>query len=101
MAEPFFSALKNEHVYRTVNATKAQARRDVIAYIEGFYNSTHGDVIQRWATGDRTRSTTVTPSRQRQRRETINPLSEIAAAGQPSHTQQFVDHASQAPRRAR
>ena len=35
MAESFFSSLKNERVY----ATKAQARRDVIAYIEGFYNS--------------------------------------------------------------
>jgi len=31
--------LKNELVYRTVYATKAQARRDVMAYIEGFYNS--------------------------------------------------------------
>lgn len=39
MAESFFSALKNERVYRTVYATKRQARRDVIAYIEGFYNS--------------------------------------------------------------
>jgi putative transposase len=39
MAESFFSALKNERFYRTVYATKAQARRDVIAYIEGFYNS--------------------------------------------------------------
>ena len=39
MAESFFSALKNERVYRTVYATKAQARRGVIAYIEGFYNS--------------------------------------------------------------
>ncbi|MET4782794.1 putative transposase [Glaciihabitans sp. UYNi722] len=39
MAESFFSALKNERVYRTVYATKAQARRDVIRYIEGFYNS--------------------------------------------------------------
>ncbi len=39
MAESFFSALKNERVYRTVYATKAQARRDVIAHIEGFYNS--------------------------------------------------------------
>jgi putative transposase len=38
MAESFFSALKNERVHRTVYATKAQARRDVIAYIEGFYN---------------------------------------------------------------
>jgi putative transposase len=39
MAESFFSAVKNERVYRTVYATKAQARRDLIAYIEGFYNS--------------------------------------------------------------
>ena len=39
MAESFFSSLKNELVYRTVYATKAQARRDVIAYIEGFYNA--------------------------------------------------------------
>lgn len=39
MAESFFSALKNERVYRTVYATKKQARRDVIAYIEGFYNN--------------------------------------------------------------
>ena len=39
MAESFFSALKNERVHRTVYATKQQARRDVIVYIEGFYNS--------------------------------------------------------------
>ena len=38
-AETFFSALKNERVHRTVYATHAQARRDVIAYIEGFYNT--------------------------------------------------------------
>ncbi|EMY36219.1 transposase of ISAar4, IS3 family, IS3 group, orfB [Arthrobacter crystallopoietes BAB-32] len=38
-AESFFSALKNERVYRTVYATKKQARRDVIRYIEGFYNA--------------------------------------------------------------
>jgi putative transposase len=39
MAESFFSALKNERVHRTAYATKAQARRDLIRYIEGFYNS--------------------------------------------------------------
>ncbi|WP_156520580.1 IS3 family transposase [Rhodococcus sp. EPR-157] len=38
MAESFFAALKNECVYRTVYATKSQARQDVIRYIEGFYN---------------------------------------------------------------
>ena len=39
MAESFFSMLKNERVYRTVYATKVDARRDIIRYIEGFYNS--------------------------------------------------------------
>jgi len=39
MAESFFSMLKNESVYRTVYATKAHARKDIIRYIEGFYNS--------------------------------------------------------------
>jgi len=39
LAESFFSALKNERVHRTVYATKAQAKRDVIMYIEGFYNN--------------------------------------------------------------
>lgn len=38
MAESFFAALKNECVYRTVYATKTQARQDIIKYIEGFYN---------------------------------------------------------------
>ena len=39
LAWSFFSALKNERVHRTVYATTAQATRDVIMYIEGFYNS--------------------------------------------------------------
>lgn len=39
MAESFVSALKNECVYRTVYATKEQARRDVIADTEGIYHS--------------------------------------------------------------
>ncbi len=39
MAESFFSALKNERVHRTVYATKIRAKRDVMSYIEGFYNS--------------------------------------------------------------
>jgi len=39
LAESFFSALKNERVHRTVYATKGQAKRDVILYIEGFYNN--------------------------------------------------------------
>jgi transposase InsO family protein len=39
LAESFFAALKNERVNRTTYPTKARARADVIAYIEGFYNS--------------------------------------------------------------
>ena len=35
MAESFFSIRKNERVYRTVYATKAQGRKDLIQYIEG------------------------------------------------------------------
>lgn len=39
LAESFFAALKNERVHRTVYPTKAHAKRDVVNYIEGFYNS--------------------------------------------------------------
>lgn len=39
MAESFFASLKNERVYRTVYATKTRAKRDILEYIEGFYNS--------------------------------------------------------------
>ncbi|MGH3924002.1 MAG: IS3 family transposase [Pseudonocardiaceae bacterium] len=38
MAESFFAALKNEWLSRMVFATKDQARREVVKYIEGFYN---------------------------------------------------------------
>lgn len=38
-AETFFSALKNERVHRTAYPTIARAKRDVAAYIEGFYNA--------------------------------------------------------------
>ncbi len=44
LAESFFSALKNERVHRTVYAIKAQAKRDVIMYIDGFYNNRPNDV---------------------------------------------------------
>jgi len=40
LAESFFSALKNELVYRTVFATQAKARTVVAEYIEVFYNRT-------------------------------------------------------------
>jgi putative transposase len=38
LAESFFAALKNEWLDRMVFATKDQARREVVKYIEGFYN---------------------------------------------------------------
>ena len=39
MAESFFAALKNERVHRTQYPTRAHARRDVVRYIEFWYNS--------------------------------------------------------------
>ncbi len=39
MAESFFAALKNERVHRTQYPTREHARRDVIRYIELWYNS--------------------------------------------------------------
>jgi transposase InsO family protein len=39
MAESFFGVLKNELVHRTVFATRNHARRAIVKYIEGFYNS--------------------------------------------------------------
>ena len=38
--ESFFRTLKTEQVYQTHYATRAEAARDVFAYIEGFYNRT-------------------------------------------------------------
>ncbi|MFE9890749.1 IS3 family transposase [Streptomyces scopuliridis] len=38
MAESFFGALKNEWLNRYVFTTRAKARREVVRYIEGFYN---------------------------------------------------------------
>jgi putative transposase len=39
MAESFFGALKNEWLGRMPCATRAQARQEVVKYIEGFYNN--------------------------------------------------------------
>ena len=39
--ESFFHTLKTERVHHRIYATKDQARRDLFAYIEGFYNSHH------------------------------------------------------------
>ncbi|MYS79531.1 integrase core domain-containing protein, partial [Embleya scabrispora] len=38
MAESFFGALKNECLNRYVFTDHAKARREVVRYIEGFYN---------------------------------------------------------------
>ncbi len=37
--ESFFHTLKTERVHHRIYATKEQARRDLFAYIEGFYNT--------------------------------------------------------------
>jgi transposase InsO family protein len=39
MAESFFAALKNERVHRTRYPTREHARRDIVRYIELWYNS--------------------------------------------------------------
>jgi putative transposase len=39
MAESFFAALKNERVHRTEYPTREHARRDVVRYIEFWYNT--------------------------------------------------------------
>jgi len=39
VAESFFGTLKTECVFDTVYATREQARRDIVDYIEMFYNS--------------------------------------------------------------
>jgi putative transposase len=38
MAESFFAALKNERVHRTVYPTREHAKKDVVRYIEFWYN---------------------------------------------------------------
>jgi transposase InsO family protein len=38
MAESFFAALKNERVHRTQYPTREHARRDIVRYIEFWYN---------------------------------------------------------------
>ena len=79
MAESFFSALKNERVYRTVYATKKRARGDVIAYIEGFYNSRrrHSALGYRRPQRSPLQIPTASPGSVR---KPINPLSENHAA---------------------
>ena len=37
--ESFFHSLKTERVHHRIYGTRAEARRDLFQYIEGFYNS--------------------------------------------------------------
>jgi putative transposase len=37
--ESFFHSLKTERVHHRIYDTRAEARRDLFQYIEGFYNS--------------------------------------------------------------
>src|ERR1035437_11096437 len=80
MAESFFAALKNECVYRTQYPTREQARRDVVRYIEFWYNSRRG--TPDFSTGARSRSTTNTWNGCPQRELTTNPLSGKLGADQ-------------------
>ena len=47
--ESFFHSLKTERVHHRIYGTRAEARRDLFQYIEGFYNSRRA-AIRPWAT---------------------------------------------------
>ena len=87
MAESFFSALKVERVYRTVYATKSQARSDVIRYIEGFYASRRPSL--RSVTGGLTKSTMVINSQPWQRRK-IHSFRCPKSPQQPSRARSLI-----------
>jgi hypothetical protein len=87
MAESFFSALKNERVHRTVYATKARAKTDVIAYIEGFYNSRRRHSALGYKKTQR-RPLRLHPASHRSIRNPSTPLSEINTAGQTNEAGQ-------------
>ena len=80
MAESFFAALKNERVYRTQYPTREHARRDIVRYIEFWYNSSVG--TPDFSTGPRSKSTTSTWNSSPQRKLAINPLSGKLGADQ-------------------
>ena len=67
MAESFFSMLKNERVHRNVYATKAQARKDLIATSRG--STTVDAGTQASVTDGPTKSTMVINSQPWQRRK--------------------------------
>lgn len=69
MAESFFSILKNERVHRTAYATKVQARRHVILYIEG--SRTAAADTKASVVAVQTKCTTLTNSQSRQREKSI------------------------------
>ena len=73
MAESFFAALKNERVYRTQYPTREHARRDVVRYIEFWYNSRRRHSGLQYRT--RSKSTMSIWNSSPQRELTTNPLS--------------------------
>ncbi|TLF65901.1 hypothetical protein FE391_25920 [Nonomuraea sp. KC401] len=58
-AESFFSALKNEWLHHFVFTTRAKARRQVIRYIEGFYNRRRPPSPVSCSPSERARSTSI------------------------------------------
>src|SRR6185503_15726190 len=81
MAESFFAALKNERVHRTQYPTREHARRDVVRYIEFWYNSRRRHSGLQYRT--RSKSTTSIWNSSQQRELTTNPLSGKLGADQP------------------
>ena len=74
MAESFFAALKNERVHRTQYPTREHARRDIVRYIEFWYNSRRRHSGLQYRTR-RSKSTTSIWNGSPQRELTTNPLS--------------------------
>jgi hypothetical protein len=83
MAESFFAALKNERVHRTQYPTREHARRDIVRYIEFWYNSKRRHSGLQYRT--RGKSTASIWNSSLQRELTQNPLSgKLGADQRPS-----------------
>jgi transposase InsO family protein len=80
MAESFFAALKNERVHRTQYPTREHARRDIVRYIEFWYNSKPRHSGLQYRT--HSKSTTSIWNSSPQRELTHNPLSGKLGADQ-------------------
>ena len=78
MAESFFAALKNERVHRTQYPTREHARRDIVRYIEFWYNSRRRHSGLQYRTPQQVHEEYL--ERQSQRELTTNPLSGMFGA---------------------